>query len=988
MIILCFRRIALFSGCVYCIIFILLSSTGYTVQGIPELGFGLSSDNIEECMEMILQSTDGYRIIIFPETTIGLKNGIFNMENKPPGFDKLSGLKSGDKLYYHLQLRIQEELDLNSSTESLIQNQVESLLPNFDINNELLAGVIVDIDPQKVNHSLLTFTLSLFAVKLKAKNDKLQIITALTGDPFGYNQEFIEEITAYYDAIGIDGSPELMQRRTALRDLGITQPVFLRLKTGELTELAKIYLDNVFFAGEADPGSEIEMIWFDGIAPREINQLSRIKTTLDDHIAQNYTTIDTNTSPYKLTQASGENLEQRIYTDSQATQFAILGKVPQGKNVAEKIVLYGSGSAKIETAWFDPIENRELLAEEIKKEGTSLIQAVNCTSLFVFISIKKLDQEKAFASSMKVTAIDKVTAEEVIAHWQRYNESQKSYFQNYTADCQMDMHFAGTSLGNGFDVTIMLGYFWNRKGISEWEQTKFLLNGLELKTRRGFPFPQLEPEKMLVKPMELKLNKTYIYSYQKVEEIAGHPCHLIEFRSTEKGISYSGSIWIDAYIFRMVRMLINQTGMEGTVSANEEIQTFELIDDNNGHLVNILKEVISNNQLNAAGRNFLLEKRYQFSNFRLNTISFETELLAARERENPMFQDTDIGIRELRVEDGERVLKSEVDMKNKAIVGGLLYDGSLDYPIPLFGYSFTDFDFRKSGSQLSVFFAGPILASNLSKQWANGYRFSVDLALSAIPGNNELYVNNKKIDNETYSIWEEIVGIRNTWQMTTGFSITGSTHFSYNYFKEPDDRDPAYLNPRNGFNLTPSIEIQYTSRGYNFETGGSWTRRIDWQGYGYEPDPKHNNYTKYFSRISKNFYISSFTKIGIELSYFGGEKQDRFSRYRPGFFSEPSIKGIPSGTDDFDNVGVASASFGFNAFDFIRLETNYSHAWAQNKSESLDYVNFDGVDVGFGTIGPWETYMQGTVAYAINGNLERYNSRWSLYFIVFVPLSR
>jgi len=50
--------------------------------------------------------------------------------------------------------------------------------------------------------------------------------------------------------------------------------------------------------------------------------------------------------------------------------------------------------------------------------------------------------------------------------------------------------------------------------------------------------------------------------------------------------------------------------MEGAISACEEIQTYELMDTGNGQMVTLLKEVVSNNQLNAAGRNFLMEKKY------------------------------------------------------------------------------------------------------------------------------------------------------------------------------------------------------------------------------------------------------------------------------------------------------------------------------------------------------------------------------------------
>ena len=75
-------------------------------------------------------------------------------------------------------------------------------------------------------------------------------------------------------------------------------------------------------------------------------------------------------------------------------------------------------------------------------------------------------------------------------------------------------------------------------------------------------------------------------------------------------------------------------------------------------------------------------------------------------------------------------------------------------------------------------------------------------------------------------------------------------------------------------------------------------------------------------------------KTGFELNYYGGDKLDRFTRYKPSFVGYPRIKGIPSGTDSFDDVGIASVSHGINILDFIRVEGYYNHAWARNKAES------------------------------------------------------
>ena len=113
---------------------------------------------------------------------------------------------------------------------------------------------------------------------------------------------------------------------------------------------------------------------------------------------------------------------------------------------------------------------------------------------------------------------------------------------------------------------------------------------------------------------------------------------------------------------------------------------------------------------------------------------------------------------------------------------------------------------------------------------------------------------------------------------------------------------------------------------------------------------------------------------------------DRFSRYSPSFFSEPRLHGIPGGTDTFDAIATANGHFGFNMMDVIKVEGMYSYARARNLSESSQFRKFDGVETNFNVAGPMGTLIQGTVSYALDGNIARYNSRWGFLVMIFQPL--
>ena len=122
------------------------------------------------------------------------------------------------------------------------------------------------------------------------------------------------------------------------------------------------------------------------------------------------------------------------------------------------------------------------------------------------------------------------------------------------------------------------------------------------------------------------------------------------------------------------------------------------------------------------------------------------------------------------------------------------------------------------------------------------------------------------------------------------------------------------------------------------------------------------------------------------LRYYGGDQLDRFSRYFPFFFSEPRLHGIPGGTDSFDAIAMRNVHYGFNVMDLMKVEGMYSYARARNLDESRPFPKFDGLETNFNIPGPMGTLIQGTVSYALDGNIPRYNSRWGFVVMIFKPL--
>jgi len=697
------------------------------------------------------------------------------------------------------------------------------------------------------------------------------------------------------------------------------------------------------------------------------------------------------------------------------SDVVIVARVNASRESPKTVRLQSVKSGPFEIKWYDPATGAELPASEAIKTDKGFAQTCVCTSEYALISIHaQSEADQTLYNTVEVKSGVELSVEEIIARWQQNREGQKRKLENYTASTFMSFHFETTTLEPGFDFSMQLKQFFSRDGPMELAQKEFYINGVKFGKNHEFPLPEIEPEKVLTQPLELKLNERYDYKLLGTEQVNGTMCFVVGVEPKVRGETkdealYSGKIWIDGTTFREVKQSLSQRGVKSNVLVNVETQNYELVRDEKGNQFNLLRSISAQQLLNAAGRDFVLQRTVQFSDYVINTPNFSSALAAEHSSDDPMFRDTDLGLRSLRKKNSERVLVDQSAKRIKSVVAGLMYGGTFNFPIPFLGTSTVDFDFHHTGAQLSTFFAGPILISDLSKQFRPKFRLALDLALSGLPGQNRIYGNNTELLQGEVWTWEQTTGVRASWQATTHLSVTASNYFSYDNFLRTSQALEQYELPRNGLNILPGLEIKYNLNGYVFDAQGTRGERIGWRPFGCaslaqtspgcgssSPNPPPENallvqrpqsgFTLYNAELRKDYYIRKFTKGGWDLSYWGGDQLDRFSRYLPSFIGSPRLHGIPPGSDSFDAIAMADVHYGFNVMDLVKVDGMYAYARARNLDESLQFRKFDGLELNFNTPGPLGTLMQGTVSYALDGNIPRYNSRWAVYILVFKPL--
>jgi hypothetical protein len=916
----------------------------------------------------------------------------------------LGGLSEDAEVYLRIQVRSSGLTGQES--EKALTDRVAQVLSRVALTNPKVHGLLIEVEDPIAAPQLLSFALVNIAVQAKGSRPDLQLGFMFPGGFVPKHGDLIKRVAFYSDWLGTVYGPNWQDDASWIARQALNKPVVLKVDVASSATPAEAgaeYLN----AALATTGNSVTLLWAD---PHNVETLGGICTahsSVSHFITSEFNTTPSTAVPFKLTVEGLATRDQKWFTDSHSSDLGAIFHVG-GSSGSPKTVTLTGPAGQVDIQWYDPVAGRKLSPGPATVDAPGTRQTCACDSEYALVFIHPLGTEKPKEfSSVNVTAQANLTVEEIIARWQQYRESQRQKLDHYIASCFMTLHFDSTAVTPGFDISMPMKQFSdNRTGLIEWVQTGFYIDGVKLKTRREFPLPQLEPEKVVTQPLELKLNEAYTYKLLGTEQVNGVYTFVIGVEPKERTEAlYSGKIWIDGTTFRQVKMYLTQRGAKTNMVANTETQIYELVSDGKGNQFNLLASIYAQQTLNAADRNFVLEKTYKFSDYAINTPDFDSALAAARASNDPMFRETADGLHTLKKEGNQRV---EVPNKKRveSIVAGTFYEGTYNFPIPLLGFSLVDFDWRNTGSQLSIFFAGPILAVDLSHPYGRRFRLGFDLAASGLPSENRVFCastttcpsyGNVEVNAQEFWDWQESAGVRATWQAATGLGITFSSYLLYDYYRTTSDTDKSFILPRSGVTLLPSVALKYTHHGYTFSAEADQGWRPNWKAFGFPGSPTTtpavppnmtpaiSHYLRYWGDFDKNVYIGKFTRGGADLSYYGGNQLDRTSRYWPALFTLPNIRGIPGGTDSFDAIAIARAYYGFNVAEFVKLEGSYNYARGRNESESLSFKRFDGVEFDTSTGGPWGTYIQSSVMYAINGNIPRYNSRWSGVIMIFKP---
>ena len=818
------------------------------------------------------------------------------------------------------------------------------------------------------------FYLKLASVQIRSVDDDALIVQAPTaaGESDRQAELFRQDIAPYIDAVSVvgeveeDGDLSTIERRVdAVRALVEAEAPSAMLMVGGL-------------ALQADAGRYWMMSQFSFVGPtptfrtfagseRALASALRAASSLEDLLNDELVTLDEDAAALRLT-ADGRDVttttpHRLLYN---TTRFSTVLVYWTGEDIGDTLQVELIDRAGREPTVRDPVGGRVTEPASFEWDADTarsrVLVPIAANPIVLDFDYGGAD---VYVDRASVTDTPALTIDEIIFRHQRAQASQDSLYSNYVASARMEQHFRPTPT-DVVDVVSENKYYFD-DGEVEWEELSFWVNGARWGASRP-PFPLLSAEKVLSLPFDLRLNADYRYRLEGVESTAGRPSYVVSFEPTSDDRTLSrGSVWIDQDNFLKLKVQAVQRNLGAPAVSNEETQYFEPVAEINGRPLYLFSRITNKQIFLIAGRNLLVEKEVHFSGFDVDPVSFVEQRGAARASERVMYRDTADGLRYFVKQGDERVVSDRPTTSAKAFVVGTTIDPAFDFPLPIVGINYLDFDFLTDNTQLALLFGGVLALGNvqIAQLGPTPFDASVDFFGIAVPGNDQVFDDTGELRDQRILNIPLSFGVNFGYQFTDFQRVTANYQFQYDTFLRDEQTAEDFVMPSNTGTNGVGLAYEFSRRGYTFEASAAEFRRTSWEEWGQggdDFDPSHRRYRRYSINLSKDFPLDTFRRFRLNAAWLGGENLDRFSKYQFGLFDETRMQGVPSAGIRFAELAMLRGSYSFNIFDQYRLDLFLDQAiGCEPCDEGKTWQAVTGTGVAVNLKGPWDTLFKADV---------------------------
>ena len=598
-------------------------------------------------------------------------------------------------------------------------------------------------------------------------------------------------------------------------------------------------------------------------------------------------------------------------------------------------------------------------------------------------SIQELE---GVAEEVTVNSRRQMPVEEILRRLQSFEDAQNRRVRHWRAVNSTTLRFQLASGVQTIEATFEGEIFYRPGEPFDWVWQNFYLNGVKWRGKSIPEIPLVQPEKAAAMPLEILFSKAYRYSLAGTDTVAGRDCWVVDFEpnaAVQAGTTlYRGRVWIDRATYARVRTRAVQLGLQGEVLSNEETLDYTPVDAEGrptdwGAGAFVLPLHTTGQQvLSVVNTATVVEKDVRITGVVVNGPDFDEQHERALASEATMVRDTQGGLRYLVKEGaapGGRVVQEGFDTSKLFALAGIFYDDSLSYPLPLAGVNYFNLDFHGNKRQLNAFFGGVLGIVNYADPRFLGSKVDLgaDFFAIAIASSDQVFRDGNEVQAEEVKELPARARLNFGFPLGNFVKVSSSYELSYSHYSRADHTADDFVLPENHFTHHLGLGVQYARAGYRLNLEGAWHSRSKWDFWGppgnTEFDAATKTYTTWEVTASKNFYLTKFRKIGIELDAFGGSDLDRFSKYQFGFFGSNRVHGYQIGKVKAEKGYAAHLTYGFEIGNLLRLDAVGDAAWATDRSAGLERELLAGAGLQGSFMGPWETLVQVDVGTPVAG---------------------
>jgi hypothetical protein len=566
---------------------------------------------------------------------------------------------------------------------------------------------------------------------------------------------------------------------------------------------------------------------------------------------------------------------------------------------------------------------------------------------------------------VEVTGAALPTVAEVLARHQRAAARQERAVTRWRGEQRLAVRVWVGDLGRSFELVLEGPAFFAREVGTDWEVRRAWVDGVAWDPNDLPDLPLLEPERPPVPALALRLDPGWEYRLDGMEERGGARCFVVSFVSRSGAQpERRGRAFVASGTYALVDLEERVDGLTNEVLSSHSLTSYEPREVVKTPLW-LPRKVAAEDLVAVFGGTAVVRRELTITGIELDPPGFADARARAWAGPAPMFRDTPAGLVPLASDGrGGRVPGTGRAVRQVFLLGGVVADPGLAYPLPYGGVQLQDFDFRGRGEQLRVFAAGVVNDAAWSARHGR-VELSLRGFLQLLPFAQSVWADGVELTGEALEVQRQRLGLAVA-------SAAGPVRLKLDAgvdrwdFGRTDDTAAAFAPPPDTFEGVLALEAATVWRKTTVTAGAEAGRRFTWAEWGYPGgEAPRRSWQRYHLGVARESTPFPLAKLNLEAQVWTGVDLDRFSAPAPGRFGPLRLRGLATSRVTPDGLALVRGTFAVPVGVRFRAEFGADLAWARERRSDYHARPLSGVGLGLSLAGPWRTILQMAVAYPL-----------------------